>query len=225
MILTSEAYPFISIITVSLNASGFIEQTIQSVLNQTYPNLEYVIIDGGSVDGTVNIIQKYESSLSYWHSKPDRGLYHAFNLGLQHARGDWILYLNADDYFWDHRVLERMGPHLKRHRGADVVFGQVGMIPRNGENPEPTAFFGAPWRWPQFRLICTIPHQAALTRRGYFQRWGIFDERWRIAGDYELYLRAGAALMARFVPEVVSVMREGGLSLGNVIPSFFGVQH
>ena len=91
----------ISIITVCLNAMEYIEQTITSVMAQTYPNLEYIIIDGGSLDGTVDIIRKYESRLAYWHSQPDRGIAHAFNLGLAQAHGDWILYLNADDLLLD----------------------------------------------------------------------------------------------------------------------------
>ena len=85
--------PLVSVITVCLNAATFIEQTIQSVIVQTYPGFEYIIIDGGSTDGTVDIIRKYESRLAYWHSKPDRGLGHAFNLGLVQAKGSWLLFL------------------------------------------------------------------------------------------------------------------------------------
>ena len=87
----------ISVITVCFNAAEYIEQTITSVMAQTYPHLEYIIIDGGSRDGTVEIIRKYESRLAYWHSQPDRGIAHAFNLGLAQARGEWIVCLNADD--------------------------------------------------------------------------------------------------------------------------------
>ena len=212
--------PLVSVITASFNAADFIEQTISSVLSQSFQNLEYIIIDGGSRDGTVEIIRKYESSLVYWHSKPDRGLAHAFNLGLSQAHGAWILYLNADDYFFDRQAVESMVPHLLENRDADVVFGQVALTPRNDVNSVSfPAIYGGPWRWKEFRLICTIPHQAAFTRREFFDRVGRFDESWRIAVDYEHYLRAGPTLAAWFIPQKVSVMRAGGLSLSNLLPS------
>ena len=107
--------PLISIITVSHNAADFIEQTIASVLSQTYPFIEYIVIDGASSDGTVDIIRRYESRLAYWHSKPDRGIAQAFNLGLEQAGGDWIVYLNADDFFVDTSVVSRMVPYLLQH--------------------------------------------------------------------------------------------------------------
>lgn len=215
-----KSFPLISVITVSLNAGKFMEQTIKSVLFQTYPRIEYIIIDGGSTDGTVDIIRSYQSRLAYWHSKVDRGLAHAFNLGLSRAGGEWILYLNADDYFFDHQAVESMVPHLLTHQNADVVFGQVALIPRNNLTPGASpAIYGRPWRWQEFRFVCTIPHQAAFTRREYFERVGWFNESLRFAMDYEHYLRGGSHLVARFVPRTVSVMREGGASLNNIIPS------
>ena len=207
----------ISIITVCLNAANFIEQTISSVLSQSYPNLEYIIIDGGSTDGTVEIIRKYESDLMYWHSKPDRGLAHAFNLGLSQAHGEWILYLNADDYFSDPQVVESMAPHLLAHGDADVVFGRVALAPRQQSiRPEAQALCGKDWQWRQFRFICTIPHQAAFTNRKYFERVGFFNEKLRIAMEYEHYLRSGPDLRTVYVNKIISIMRRGGLSLNNV---------
>jgi glycosyltransferase involved in cell wall biosynthesis len=204
--------PSISVITACLNAAEFIEQTIQSVLSQTYPQMEYIIVDGASTDGTVDIIRKYESRLAYWHSKPDRGLAHAFNLGLAQAHGEWILYLNADDYFPDSSVIEKMIPHLVRHTDADVVYGQIALIPRDGlPVGAPANIFGGPLQWERFRLVCILPHQAAFTSRTYFDRVGNFYERIRIAVDYEHYLRGGPNLKAIFVPQIVSAMRLGGI--------------
>ncbi len=110
--------PQISIITISYNAVEFIEPTIRSVLTQSYPLIEYIIIDGGSTDGTTEIIQHYAASLAYWHSRPDRGIAQAFNLGLAQAQGDWILYLNADDLLLDSAVIEKMASHLLYHQGG-----------------------------------------------------------------------------------------------------------
>jgi glycosyltransferase involved in cell wall biosynthesis len=207
--------PLISVITVSFNAAEFIEQTIQSVLSQTYPRSEYIIIDGGSTDGTSEIIAKYATHLAYWHSKPDRGLAHAFNLGFAQAHGDWIIYLNADDFFLNNSVITEMVPHLILNKGADVVFGRFMSVSRE-KNPSPlplkTIYYGNTWSWEASRWEAVIPHPSAFTNRSYFKKAGVFDETLRIVIDYEFYLRAGKNLQSMFVPIDVSAMRVGGLS-------------
>ncbi|MCX5890460.1 MAG: glycosyltransferase family 2 protein [Deltaproteobacteria bacterium] len=211
---TEQKFPLISVITISLNTARFIEQTIQSVLSQTYPQIEYILIDGGSTDGTVDIIRKYESHLAYWHSKPDRGLAHAFNLGFEHSHGDWIIYLNAEDFFLDSSVVEKMVPHIIAHPEANLVFGETFFM--TGEkNPKPAPLrkiFGRPWRWNVFRLKDTLPHQSSFTNRKYFDKVGKFDEFYRIACDYEFFLRGGQQLRPVFVPLAISGMRLGGAS-------------
>ena len=207
-------HPLISIITVSLNGADFIEETIQSVISQTYPNKEYIIIDGGSTDGTVDIIKKYQSHLAYWHSRPDRGLAHAFNLGFEHSQGDWIIYLNSDDFFLEPTVLEKMAPHLLDQNQADVVIGQLIKMSRQ-KNPQPLPLFcihANPWRWQEFRRYCSMPHQATFTHRSFFNRMGPFDESFKIAVDYEFFLRAGKELRCLYVPIPLSGMRTGGIA-------------
>lgn len=211
--------PHISIITVCFNAGEFIEQTIQSVLSQSYPRIEYIIIDGGSKDGTPDIIRRHESRLAYWHSRPDRGVAHAFNLGLAQAQGDWILYLNADDLLLEPTVIESMAAHLARHQDADVVFGQMVSLTRE-KDPQPVPLCkigGHPWRWAEFRRRNMIPHQAAFTRRQFFDRVGCFDETFRIALDYEHFLRAKEGLRAQFVPMALVGMRAGGACVKNIV--------
>jgi glycosyltransferase involved in cell wall biosynthesis len=206
--------PLISVITVCLNAEEFLEQTIQSVLVQTYPHLEYIMIDGGSTDGTVDIIRKYESRLAYWHSKPDRGLAHAFNLGFEQSHGDWIFFLHADDFFLSSTVVETMIPHLISNSASDVVYGQA-IYMTQSKNPTPAPFrkiFGEPWRWQKFRRVDTIPHQASFFNQIYFQSKGGFDESFRIALDYEMYLRGGKGLRSQFIRIPIVGIREGGIS-------------
>lgn len=217
--------PLVSVITVCLNAATFIEQTIQSVLAQTYPDIEYIIIDGGSADGTVDLIRKYESRLAYWHSKPDRGLAHAFNLGLAQAQGDWLVYLNADDFFLNSEVVADMAPYLRQYQDAEVVYGDVIlMAPHPGMEPLPLLRRRSrPWNWQKMRcsgMFNTIPHQAAFTQRRYFERVGGFSEDFKIAVDYEHYLRGGKFLRVRYAPVAVSGMRAGGLVGKNLLRTF-----
>ncbi len=214
-------YPLISVITVSFNSVKFIEQTLQSVLSQSYPHKEYIVIDGGSKDGTAEIIRRHGPQLAYWHSKPDRGLAHALNLGLAQATGDWLIYLHADDFFLDPLVLEKMAPHLLEHPDADVVYGNCLKMTREAD-PKPAPWrqiMGGPWSWQVFRRRCDPPHQAAFTNRRYFDRVGPFNEAFGIAVDYEFFLRGGSGLQAVYVPVAVSGMREGGLS-ENPLPNF-----
>lgn len=122
--------PIISIITVVYNGYNCIETTILSVINQTYKNIEYIIIDGGSTDGTINIIKKYENKISYWISEPDKGIYDAMNKGIEVASGEWMNFMNAGDTFADNRVLEKVFDktypyYLKVIYGDTIMLGNL----------------------------------------------------------------------------------------------------
>ncbi len=123
--------PRISIVTPSFNQAPFIEQTICSVLGQGYPNLEYIIIDGGSTDGSVDIIRKYEDRLTYWVSEKDRGQTHAINKGLRHATGDIVAYLNSDDYYLD-GALARVADCYALDPGCDLFHGRCRVVDQHG---------------------------------------------------------------------------------------------
>lgn len=114
--------PKISIITVTYNCVELVERTIQNVLAQTYPNLEYIVIDGGSTDGTAQIIERYADQLAYTVSEPDRGIYHAMNKGTRAATGEWLLFRNAGDYFINHHAVEDVFTWYK-DRGEDLITG------------------------------------------------------------------------------------------------------
>lgn len=207
--------PLISVITICKNAGSFIEQCIQSVLCQDFDDYEYVIIDGGSTDRTVEVIRKYQDKLAYWHSKPDRGLAHAFNLGAEHSRGKWLLFLNSDDFFASTSALSDISGVLQGNPETDVVFGQVQLVSRDTSAEPLNAPMGMDFKWNSYLLRDTIPHPAAFTSRRLFQRIGMFSEDFRIAVDYEHYLRAGRDLRAVHEPVLVSCMREGGMSKRN----------
>jgi len=124
--------PNITIITVSYNAVKTIEDTILSVINQTYPNIEYIIIDGGSTDGTLDIIKKYQDKITYWVSEPDKGIYDAMNKGTLKATGVWLNFMNAGDTFYDHQVLEKVFKD-KDWSNTDVIYGDVVYVYPNKE--------------------------------------------------------------------------------------------
>lgn len=204
--------PLISVVTVCLNAAKFIRHCISSVVEQEFKDFEYIIIDGGSTDGTVRIIEQYQDKLAYWHSKPDRGLAHAFNMGIEKSTGRWITFLNADDYYAHAKVLSSMAKDLTNHPDVDLLYGQIVLVERKTQGRAISSPIGDSWSWKKFRRYSIIPHPATFTQRSFIERYGQFSEEYQNALDYELYLRAGKALRAIFVPYLVSHMRVGGMS-------------
>ncbi len=125
------SYPKVSIITVVYNGIEFLEETIKSVISQTYPNIEYIIVDGGSTDGTLDIIKKYEAHITKWISEPDKGIYDAMNKGIDLATGDWQNFLNAGDSFVDNNVLEKI--FTTNLENITLVYGDIIAIRENGQ--------------------------------------------------------------------------------------------
>ncbi|HDY89306.1 MAG TPA: glycosyltransferase, partial [bacterium] len=122
----------LSIITVTYNAEACLEKTIQSVINQTYKNIEYIIIDGGSSDKTLSIIKKYKKYIKYCISEPDKGIYDAMNKGIKIAKGDYINFLNAGDFYYENNVLSYLFDNLDK--SVDLLYGDSYLIDQNGVN-------------------------------------------------------------------------------------------
>jgi len=205
--------PTISIVISVLNGAATLQRCIESVLCQTYANRELVVIDGGSTDGTVQILERYASALAFWVSEPDRGIYHAWNKGLVRARGDWIQFLGADDYLPATDVYAQLIPILERaFPPARIVYGRVLV---EGENGAVVQELGEAWSRARTRFtqVMPLPHTGVLHHRSFFEAHGIFDESFKIAGDYEMLLRELPEGEAVFVPELVLAMkRRGGVS-------------
>ena len=196
----------ISIITITLNSERYLEQTITSVLNQSYDNIEYIIIDGGSTDGTLDIINKYEDRINPWISEPDDGIADAMNKGLLLATGDYILFLHSDDYLLDSKVLEQATISLREP--YDIVMFNI-LLKRNGKkklvNPR-----GLTW-WINFKT--GIYHQSVFCSKELFQKIGSFDTSFRIVMDYDFFLRAyRAKVQVKRVDIPLSLMRLVGIS-------------
>jgi len=196
----------ISIITITLNAERYLGQTIPSVVNQTYSNREYIIVDGGSTDGTLDIIKKYESEIDNWISEPDKGIADAMNKGIDLATGDYILFLHSDDYLVNSSVLERASEYLGDR--FDIFFFQV-LHDIHGQNQVSS---NRPLGWlTNFKMGSC--HQGQLCSRKLFQRIGKFDTSFKIDMDYDLILRAyraGASCNSVNMP--LAVMRLIGIS-------------
>ena len=183
MISSQNHYVKISVITACLNAERTLEQTITSVLDQNYPNLEYIVIDGGSSDGTPEIIKKYADKLSRVVSEPDDGIYDAFNKGISMASGDIIGILNADDFHapW---ALDTVNRAYGDNPNCDVFFGKVAAIDEE-KNCWKVYSLGA-----ASDLIdrMSIPHPATFLPKRTYDNWGLFDTRFKITGDWDYML-------------------------------------
>jgi glycosyltransferase involved in cell wall biosynthesis len=205
--------PLVSIITSTLNAVGYLPDAIRSIRDQKYENFEWIIIDAGSTDGTLELIQQHEDIIDYWVSEPDKGIYDAWNKGLRVARGEWVCFLGADDLLMPDAISNMVMFESVSLNRLDFISGRVAMY--DGDVLLRT--IGRPWEWSKFKRYMCVAHTGALHRMSYFKRHGEFDASFRISGDYEMLLRGGPELKTGFVNCVVASMQIGGQSNGNAI--------
>jgi len=209
--------PSISVIVAVYNGAKTLQRCIDSVSDQTYPNKELIIIDGGSTDGTVDIIISNQDKIAYWKSEPDSGIYNAWNKALDHTSGDWILFLGSDDYLWKNSVFEDIAPHMIKaeSQNIQIVYGQVARVTQDGKLSCVDGFsWDHTWRSIIIDGIGTFTHQGMFHHRNLFERYGKFDESFKIAGDYELLIRAfkegGDALFIN--GSIITGMQIGGIT-------------
>lgn len=180
--------PLISVITAVYNGEKNIEETIKSIVNQTYENIEYIIIDGGSTDGTIDIIKKYENYLAYWISEKDKGISDAFNKGLKVANGDYINFQGDGDGFVSNDALKKVFEGINQN---DDIFisakiqridedGNEIFISKHVDNFDKKSLL--------FRM--SLPHQGLFTHKSYFEKYGLFDINNTFCMDYEHLLRS-----------------------------------
>ena len=213
--------PRISVITVCYNSVATIDRAIASVRAQDWPNIEHIIIDGGSSDGTLAIIERHRAYVATIVSEPDNGIYDAMNKGLERSTGDIVCFLNSDDYYASPEVLSQVAVRMCEE-GLDALMGDVALFHaskpgrmvrryRSGRfSPESLA-----WGW--------MPaHPALFLRRAVIQRVGRFKTNYRIAGDFEFIIRAfhGQKMHYRHLPEVLVNMQSGGASTAGLKAKF-----
>lgn len=197
----------ISVITVVYNSVQYIEQTIKSVLEQNYPNLEYIIIDGGSFDGTQDIIRQYEKYITYWCSEPDNGIYDAMNKGIDRATGELVAFLNSGDKYLPDTLNRLVESYIKDV--ADVVYGDC--IIYNHDGKQTYEKKDAPIDELRYHMI--LCHQAVFVKKKMFELYGKYSGSYKIADDYEWFLRVykqGASF--KYVSYPICYYLNGGLS-------------
>jgi len=199
--------PTVSVITAVYNAQDCIANCIESVLHQDYQNIEYIVIDAGSKDGTIDVIRRFDDRIDIWISEPDDGIFDAWNKGLSLATGEWIAFLGADDTYTP-GAIRRYIDLAQQQPSAEFLSSYAQLVHPSGYSP----VFGGPWKWPACSRLLTTIHVGTMHKRSLFERYGKFDPNYRSAGDYEFLLRAGSQLRAAFMREVTVMVRSGGAS-------------
>lgn len=180
--------PVFSIITITYNASRWVESTILNVLSQSYPNIEYIIIDGGSTDGTVDIIKQYASGVSYWVSEPDKGIYDAMNKGLQKATGDYVWFVNAGDSLYTSDTVQGVASLIQKKKVLpDIIYGETILIDEEGKSLGRRRL-KAPDKltWKSFRMGMLVCHQSFITKRSIAP---LYDLTYRYSADFDWCIR------------------------------------
>lgn len=212
MIFKTQNNVFITVIIAVFNGEETLERCIASVINQTYPHKELIIMDGDSADRSVEIIKIHQNQITYWESQKDRGLAHAWNKALDKATGDWIYFLGADDYLWENNTLEQVADHLGKVPKRDkVVYGKVIRFLKNGKILDSQ---GEPWQemCKQFLNTVSIHHQSVFHHKSLFEEYGYFDEAFRFTSDYELLLRYLKQNMPLFIDVIIAGSLLGGMA-------------
>ena len=211
--------PLISIITVVFNGGDTLEDTILSVFSQCYDNIEYIIIDGGSNDDTLDIIQKYDAKVDFWVSEADKGIYDAMNKGIKLASGDYIGFLNADDFFSNPQSVEKIVERFLVEK-IDAVFSQLDVVDPNNLSHILRKYRVKKFSTFMLRIGVMPPHPTFYCHKSCYQKLGatLYRTDYQIASDFELLLRLLLTqnISWSYIAETTVIMRSGGVSNANM---------
>lgn len=197
----------LSIITINLNNGDGLRKTIQSVLSQEYVDFEYIIIDGGSQDDSVEIIKEYDNRINYWISEPDTGIYDAMNKGIVKSKGEYLLFINSGD-FLSENILNRI--ISSDSLNSDIIYGNAFVVFKNGERelfiPPKELTFSTFFNG-------TICHQATFIKKELFKKYGMYNDRYRIVSDWLFFIKAivFGNVMVRYIDEMISTVDGHGI--------------
>jgi glycosyltransferase len=211
----------VSIITVAFNNKIFMEHCIKSVLDQTYKNIEYIVVDGNSTDGTLEVVKRYEGKISKWISESDSGIYDAMNKGISMATGDIIGFLNSDDVYADKTVVEDVVDIFMKNK-IDSSYGDLVYVDKDDLNKVVRRWKSGNFNRETFKKGWHPPHPTFFVKRTIYDAFGGFNLKYKIGADYELMLRFlfKHRISTCYIPRVCIKMRVGGRSnrsLRNII--------
>jgi len=201
----------VSLITIAYNSAATIEDTIKSIVAQEYSNIEYIIIDGGSTDNTLSIIEKYKESISTIISEPDKGIYDAMNKGVQNATGDLVGILNSDDIYADNKVVSNI---VEAIGNKDSIYADLVYVDRDNTDKVTRYWKSGKYRRGIFKKGWMPPHPTFFIKKSCYDQYGIYNLQLKSAADYELMLRMlhKHNISVAYLPEVITKMRVGGQS-------------
>ncbi len=205
----------ISIITIAYNSEETIEDTILSVINQTYQDLEYIIIDGGSTDSTLAIINKYKNKINTIVSEPDKGIYDAMNKGVRIASGELVGILNSDDFYANNHVIENIAKNIKDY---DSIYADLVYVDRKDTNKIIRYWKSGAYKKDAFLKGWMPPHPTFFVRKKIYDKYGVYNLSLKSAADYELMLRVlhKENISTTYYPETITKMRVGGQSNASI---------
>jgi glycosyltransferase involved in cell wall biosynthesis len=195
----------VTVITAVYNGAAHLRRCLESVQAQDYPDIEHVVMDGGSQDGSVDILRQQGGRI-VWKSEPDAGIYDAWNKAIALATGEWIGFIGCDDQYLPGAIAAYM--HALAGTDLDYMSSRVRLVSASGR----ARIIGEPWAWPRFQVFMNTAHVGSMHRQRLFERYGTYDTSFRMVGDYELLLRAGANLRASFIERVTAEMQAGGVT-------------
>lgn len=206
------ASPLISVVTVTYNASDSLEGTIESISKQTYPQIEHVVIDGGSSDGTVDIIRSHESFIDYWTSEPDNGIYDAMNKGVRAATGDYVFFINAGDAFFSHDTVADVTSVIREDPTIDLLYGDTRLVDGDGTSSIWRAY-GIESLW----MTMITSHQSTVFRRQCLVDHP-YDTRMKISADFEaIYYLYTQGCVFRYFQNVIASFNTEGISQQKIL--------
>jgi glycosyltransferase involved in cell wall biosynthesis len=208
----NKAHTLVSIITVVYNNVAEVEGAIKSVISQDYPQIEYIVIDGGSTDGTQDIIKKYEQEIAVFVSEPDHGIYDALNKGISFASGSVVAILHSDDLFFDANVVSDMMLHMS-HTASEICFSDMVIV--DNLSGQVSRYYMANFfkQW-MFRIGWMPPHPTCFINKSLFKEFGMYSIKYKIAGDFDLLVRFfyGRKIRWSYLDRISIKMSVGGVS-------------
>jgi glycosyltransferase involved in cell wall biosynthesis len=208
----------ISVITVSRNAVNTIMNTIESLRSQDYKDIEYIVVDGNSNDGTLELIKSQEANIAKWISEPDRGIYDAMNKAIGMASGEVVGILNSDDFYSANNILSHVAQSFE-DPALDAVFGDLVVVSANNLKKVIRTYSSANWHPDKFARGFMPAHPTFFVRRKYYEQIGLFKTDYKIAADYELLIRFLYVhkLKFKYLPINMVTMRKGGVSSSGIM--------